>query len=124
MLEADGTETALDLPLPPCLEMALPGNWHYSGMRDFFGRVRFTRRFVAMPQAGRRAFLCLDGVDYACQVCLNGHLAGQHEGCFRDFEFDVTPWLNSGGRQEPYSPPINPVPKTQKRLRALVPQRH
>ncbi len=100
MLEADGTETTLDRPLPQCEEMDIPGNWHYSGMSDFFGRARFTRHFTAAPQAGRRAFLRFDGVDYACEVRLNGHLAGKHEGCFQTFEFDVTPWLRADGEQE------------------------
>jgi len=35
-------------------------------------------------------FLCFRGVDYACQVYLNGVCLGRHEGFFAPFEFDCT----------------------------------
>jgi Glycosyl hydrolases family 2/Glycosyl hydrolases family 2, sugar binding domain/Glycosyl hydrolases family 2, TIM barrel domain len=37
-----------------------------------------------------RRILCFDGVDYCCQVYLNGVCLGTHEGFFEPFEFDVT----------------------------------
>ncbi|MBJ7259874.1 MAG: hypothetical protein JHD33_10085, partial [Chthoniobacterales bacterium] len=37
-----------------------------------------------------RRILCFDGVDYRCQVYLNGVCLGTHEGFFEPFEFDVT----------------------------------
>jgi len=37
-----------------------------------------------------RLVLCLDAVDYRCQVYLNGTCLGTHEGFFEAFEFDVT----------------------------------
>jgi hypothetical protein len=37
-----------------------------------------------------RIMLCFAGVDYACQVYLNGVCIGSHEGFFDAFEFDCT----------------------------------
>ncbi len=42
------------------------------------------------PQATDRIVLCFDGVDYACQVFLNGQWLGDHEGAWSGFEFDIT----------------------------------
>ncbi|WP_413430948.1 glycosyl hydrolase 2 galactose-binding domain-containing protein [Crateriforma spongiae] len=39
-----------------------------------------------------------DGVDYACDVWLNGNKLGRHEGMFSPFAFDVTDFVNSGPR--------------------------
>jgi len=44
-----------------------------------------------------RVFLCFNGVDYRCQVFLNGSYVGSHEGFFAPFEFDVTELLRRNG---------------------------
>lgn len=36
-----------------------------------------------------------DAVDYGCDVWLNGHHLGRHEGAFSPFSFDVTPYLRT-----------------------------
>ncbi|MCM2369260.1 glycoside hydrolase family 2 protein [Aporhodopirellula aestuarii] len=36
-----------------------------------------------------------DGVDYSCEVWLNGHYLGSHEGMFSPFSFDVTELLHT-----------------------------
>ncbi len=55
----------------------------------------YSRRFEA-PQAmkGKRIRLIFDGVDYSCDVWLNGVHLGRHEGMFSAFEFDVTDVLS------------------------------
>lgn len=45
---------------------------------------------------GRRVRLVFDGVDYACDVWLNGKHLGSHEGMFSPFEFDVSRILQYG----------------------------
>ncbi len=40
--------------------------------------------------------ICFDGVDYSCDVWLNGHFLGSHEGAFAGFSFDVTDYLRVG----------------------------
>lgn len=44
-----------------------------------------------------RAYLCFDGVDYFCDIWLNGCYLGHHEGAYSTFEFDVT------GRLRPFN---------------------
>ncbi|MEM6886488.1 MAG: sugar-binding domain-containing protein, partial [Verrucomicrobiota bacterium] len=39
---------------------------------------------------GKRISLNFDGVDYSCEVWVNGTYLGRHEGMFSDFQFDIT----------------------------------
>lgn len=39
--------------------------------------------------------LDFEGVDYSCDIWLNGHLLGSHEGAFSPFSFDITDQLHS-----------------------------
>lgn len=39
--------------------------------------------------------LIFEGVDYSCEVWLNGHYLGRHEGVFSKFSFDVTKQLRT-----------------------------
>lgn len=49
-------------------------------------------RFFNVPKEmkGKRLEVTFDGVDYACDVFLNGKLLGSHEGMFTPFSFDIT----------------------------------
>ncbi|WP_394239620.1 glycoside hydrolase family 2 protein [Vibrio astriarenae] len=51
----------------------------------------YSRRF-ALPteMKGKKIRLVFEGVDYSCEVWLNGHYLGRHEGMFSEFEFDIT----------------------------------
>ncbi|MGL6314343.1 glycoside hydrolase family 2 protein [Vibrio sp. WXL103] len=51
----------------------------------------YSRRF-ALPDEmqGKKIRLVFEGVDYSCEVWLNGHYLGKHEGMFSEFEFDIT----------------------------------
>jgi beta-mannosidase len=84
--------------LPPPGKMAIPSNWHLNGLANFNGRVRFERDFDFAEKLAPldRAFLVFHGVDYFTEVELNGVPAGQHEGYFQTFEFDVTPQIRPG----------------------------
>jgi len=51
----------------------------------------YKKNFIAPASvAGKRNVIVFDGVDYSCQVWLNGKLLGRNAGMFRRFEFDVT----------------------------------
>lgn len=51
----------------------------------------YKRQFdVPVEMKGKKIQLIFDGVDYACDVWLNGTLLGTHEGMFSRFIFDVT----------------------------------
>ncbi len=51
----------------------------------------YSRRF-ALPNEmqGKQIRLIFEGVDYSCEVWLNGHFLGRHEGMFSQFEFDIS----------------------------------
>ena len=53
--------------------------------------VGIARRFTPGNRpAGRRLWLCFDGVDWEAQVYLNGELLGAHRVYYEPFRFDVT----------------------------------
>lgn len=51
----------------------------------------YCRRF-ALPteMQDKKIRLVFEGVDYSCEVWLNGHYLGHHEGMFSEFEFDIS----------------------------------
>lgn len=51
----------------------------------------YCHRF-AVPDAmnGKKIRIVFEGVDYSCEVWLNGTYLGRHEGMFSSFEFDIT----------------------------------
>ncbi|WP_025761192.1 glycoside hydrolase family 2 protein [Dyadobacter tibetensis] len=55
------------------------------------------------------------GVDYSCDIWLNGHYLGQHQGAFSSFSFDVTAHLRSSKKTRESSNMLmirlNPPPK-------------
>lgn len=57
----------------------------------------YSRTFATPAEAGR-AVLAFDGVDYFCDVWVNGTHAGHHEGAFSEWELDVTELLNPAGQ--------------------------
>ncbi len=51
----------------------------------------YKRQFdVPKEMNGKRIQLVFDGVDFGCDVWLNGELLGSHEGMFSKFKFDVS----------------------------------
>lgn len=60
--------------------------WHYS------------RTFVT-PAASGSHYLVFDGMDYFCDVWVNGAFAGHHEGAFSEWEIDVTRHLRPDGEE-------------------------
>ncbi|MGQ1787616.1 MULTISPECIES: glycoside hydrolase family 2 protein [unclassified Saccharicrinis] len=45
---------------------------------------------VPKEMEGKNVEITFDGVDYACDVFLNGELLGSHEGMFTSFSFEIT----------------------------------
>ncbi len=62
---------------------------------DSSGTVWFRRHFTFTPGGGL-AILRFEMVDYFADVYVNGQLAGQHEGSFQPFEFEISRWLVRG----------------------------
>src|SRR5688500_9616695 len=83
-------ETPQD-PLPPGRTRA-PGHGGAALGDDFFGRVRFTRRFGRPSGLAsfERAWLVIEGVDAQGSVSLNGTPLGEVPGYAVPAAFDVT----------------------------------
>jgi beta-mannosidase len=67
------------------------------------GRVKWAQEYewwychrFNLPESmqGKQIHIEFDGVDYECDVYLNGHLLGHHEGMFSGFTFEVTRYVN------------------------------
>jgi len=97
-LHSDGSISEDKSNLPPAGRMAVPSNWHLSGLPNFNGRVLFERdfNFTHKLSPDDRVFLVFYGVDYFSKVALNGTTIGDHEGYFQRFEFDVTRHIMQG----------------------------
>jgi beta-galactosidase len=64
------------------------------------GGVSWYRRELSLPAAerGRQVSVEFDGVMANSQVWLNGHLLGVRPNGYVSFGYDVTPWVQWGGR--------------------------
>ena len=77
--------------------MSIPSNWELAGLHNYCGVVWFTRTFQ-MPEgySQRRLRLRFEGLDYNATVWINGRCLGDHAGDFQPFEFDISPFIQSG----------------------------
>ncbi len=78
--------------------MPVPGDWNTFDERLslYDGAMWFRRKFVYHPQQGERTFLYFGAVNYDAKVFVNGRFAGEHEGGFTPFNFDVTELMRPG----------------------------
>ena len=118
--DADGSGEAAGLPRadlrePGWIPATVPGNiqadleaahelaplWYGAGdprLADVAQKDWWYRRDFDVPAswAGARLKLVFDGVDYACEVWLNGRYLGRNAGMFRRFGFDVADSIEPG----------------------------
>ena len=73
-------------------DIQVPSNWYLQGL-DHSGKVYYKKSFVISLQKDKDYYLVFKGVDYFCQVKLNGRLIGKHEGYFQEFSFLITNML-------------------------------
>lgn len=78
------------------------------------------RRQFGVPEGwqGKRIRLVCEGVDYSCDVWLNGEHLGHHEGMFSPFEFDVSSILRyrSDGRANGLVVRLDPPPRSYRNV--------
>lgn len=71
-------------------EADLPSNWELHGLTNFNGTVWYDREIeIEHDPALSSLFLKFDGVDYFCEVFVNGKFCGRHEGYFAGFIVEV-----------------------------------
>jgi beta-mannosidase len=77
---------------------------------------------VPLSQKGKLSTLYFGGVDYSCDVYLNGEYLGHHEGMLSSFSFDVTTKLiykNSHTPDNLLTVKLDPPPKNQKNFAGM-----
>jgi Glycosyl hydrolases family 2, sugar binding domain/Glycosyl hydrolases family 2/Glycosyl hydrolases family 2, TIM barrel domain len=87
---------------PGTRPVQVPGSWQsqFSDLRDYAGVAWYWRTFsTPAVTAARVALVRFGAVDYRAEVYLNGKKAGQHEGGYLPFEFDITSFLHAGDNQ-------------------------
>ncbi len=67
--------------------MPVPSNWYVQGL-DVSGVVWFARS-LHVPASNLRKSIEFAGVDYACEVYLDGEKVGEHRGYFSPFRIDL-----------------------------------
>ena len=77
--------------LPSCWNEVFPEYYSYEGTAWYFKELLFQP-----ADLDERVLLCFEGVNYRCQVFINGQQVGQHEGGFTAFSFPVTQALKEG----------------------------
>lgn len=60
------------------------------------GRAVYTRTLSLAPQPGKRYFLRGEGASITSRVRINGKTAGDHQGAFTAFCYEITPLLQAG----------------------------
>lgn len=83
-------------------DIQVPHIWQRDGgeLVNYYGAAWYTRTFnVAEHDRQKRLFLHFDAVDYLTRVWVNGNFAGEHEGGFTPFEFDITGYLTDKEEQ-------------------------
>ena len=84
------------ITVPFCPESRLSGVGH----TDFIETLWYHRR-IEIPAAWReRVLLHFGGVDYRCDVFVDGRLAGRHAGGQCAFAFDITRFVQPGGTHD------------------------
>ena len=79
---------AEDIWVPSCWNELREELYHYEGTAWYFKKFMFRR-----SEGIKRNVLFFSGVNYKCEIWLNGHPAGSHVGGFTPFEIDVSDLL-------------------------------
>lgn len=71
------------------------------GEEKFHPQLWYRRKLTLSPQAeGKRTILHFEGVDYKAACWVNGSFAGEHEGAYARFSFDITDLLMQNAEHE------------------------
>ena len=87
---------------PGTRPIQVPGSWQsqFADLRDYAGAAWYWRT-ISVPSItpGRVALVRFGAADYRAEVYVNAQKAGQHDGGYLPFEFDVTALLHAGDNQ-------------------------
>lgn len=93
LFESEGFEGRITVPFAP--ESRLSGVEH----KDFI-RCIWYQRYIEVPAewSGKRVRLNFGAVYYESEVYVDGRFAGRHFGGSDSFSYDITPFVEAGGR--------------------------
>lgn len=80
----------------------VPSSWQsqFADLRDYAGIAWYWRSFtLESPPTDHVVLLRFGAVDYRAEVYVNSQKAGEHEGGYLPFEFDVTSFVRAGENQ-------------------------
>jgi beta-glucuronidase len=79
-------------------KLTVPGDWNSQDERLFFyeGTIWYEKDFTLDKQADKRYILYFGAANYTAVAYVNGVKAGNHEGGFTPFQFDVTDRVRAG----------------------------
>ncbi|MDF2959722.1 MAG: glycoside hydrolase family 2 sugar binding protein [Paenibacillus sp.] len=89
-------EQELGQGFPAGREVQVPHIWQRDGgeLVNYYGVAWYARTFqVKDRDRQKRLFLHFEAVDYMTRVWVNGRYAGEREGGFTPFEFDITEYI-------------------------------
>lgn len=74
-----------------------PYQYKASGIGDeSVHEIVWYKKQFSVNDLDKNYLLCFGGVDYVCDVYLNGMHVGSHEGAYTEFDVDVTKYLKKG----------------------------
>lgn len=78
--------------------LKVPGDWNTQSDQLFFyeGTIWYKKSFDYQRKPNTRVFVHFGAANYQADVYLNGEKAGQHEGGFTPFNFEVTRLVRDG----------------------------
>ncbi len=80
-------------------KIVVPFTYQYkaSGIGDeSVHEIVWYKKQFSVNDLDKNYLLCFGGVDYVCDVYLNGMHVGSHEGAYTEFDVDVTKYLKKG----------------------------
>lgn len=85
-----------EIIVPFCPESSLSG----VNYKDFINVIWY-QRDIKVPEewSDKNIFLHFGGVDYECEVYLDGKFVGRHSGGSSSFKFNITPYVKTGESQ-------------------------
>jgi beta-galactosidase/beta-glucuronidase len=92
---SDGRALEQEIVVPFCPESELSGI-HDEGLHTV---CWYARSFDLPEKLHKRLLLHFGAVDYRCNVWLNGHHLGSHEGGYDSFAFDISPIVKLTGNR-------------------------
>ncbi len=90
----EGVTLSDTITVPFCPESELSG----VGYKDFMYGVWYKRN-VHLESLSGRTVLHFGAVDYRCKAFVNGSFAGEHQGGYVSFSFDITKLLREGDNE-------------------------